>query len=565
MGRMEDAFTRGTGARLDARGAVLARKFVSRRTAATGGVRPNRVRRPNLDPTDAIFAVRQVIHYAGFTCRAVWRRKILVIVSFLLTFSMIAAATRLAPRTYHIEVTLLTQHSIIIASLTNPARVIPYDVYAPTRAAAEMVLRRDNIIALIRQTDLMNEWDRTRPPLLRLYDGWNARIRGHAPSADEKLDNLVDQIERRMSVSTDPGSDGLVTISLDWPDPGSGYQLVERARQSFLQARSVSETQAITEALKLLEGYATTLRADLQTTLDELARTRSLALSQQATMPRLARRSGPIARVLDIADSAGGATADQDDQLVDPGTLADPRLGRLKNAATTKRSELARLESEQKRKLDQLQAQLSVASTIYTPNHPTVQSLQQSVAALRHDSPQIVLLRHDLDELEGQADEQAALAAERLIRATIRQHVARPRKPASAPPNVAPTTPAPTDMPNLPGGARPDAVVEFATARLRTQLNQLHGVLERTDTARIELEIAKGAFKHRYSVVSPAEQPSNPTFPNTSRILIAGFVASLIFALAAAVAADISGRRILEAWQLPRQLGLRVLGAARVS
>jgi hypothetical protein len=559
MGRKEDAFTRGTEARVATRGASFARRFA----AAKWDVRPNRLRRPNLDPTDAIFAVRQVIHYAGFACRSVWRRKIVVLVSFFLTFSMIAGATRLAPRTYHIEVKMLTQHSIIIASLTNPARVIPYDVYAPTRAAAEMVLRRDNITSLIRQTDLLSEWDRTRSPILRLSDRWMALVRGHEPTADEKLDDLVEQIERRMFVETDPGSDGLVTISLEWPDPHSGYLLVERAQQSFLQARQVAETQAITEALKLLEGYATTLRSDLQSTLDELARTRGLALSEQAMMLRPERLARPIAGVLDVAGPAGLTTA-EDDPLVDPGTLVDPRLGRLKNAAATKRSELVRLESDQKRKLDELQAQLAVAQTIYTPNHPSIQSLQQNVAALRHDSPQIVLLRHDLDELETKADEQAALAAERLIRATIRQHVAAPRKPAAAPRDGPPTTPARTDTPNLPGRARPDAVVEFATARLRTQLSQLHGVLERTDAARIELEIAKGAFKHRYSVVSPAEEPSTPTFPNTPRILFAGLVASAIFALAAAVAADISGKRILEAWQLQRQLGLRVLGAARV-
>jgi hypothetical protein len=487
---------------------------------------------------------------------------------FLLAFSMTWAATKLAPRTYDIEVKLLTQTSIIIASLTNPSRVIPYDVYAPTRAAAEMVLRRDNVISLIRQTDLINQWDRTRPPILRLYDRVNTRIRGREPTLDEKLDDLVHQIERRMIVSAEPGSDGLVTISLSWPDPDSGYLLVERAQQAFLQARQVAETQAIAESLKVLERYAASIRSDLQLTLDELVRTHARVLSLQQLVPP--RPSAQVARALAIPAQLGAAETEEE-LIVDPGTLADPRLGRLKTAAATKRNELARLESEQKRRLAELQAQLTVARTIYTPNHPTVQSLQQHVSAFHHDSPQVVLLRNELDELETQADEQASMAAERLIRSAIRQHRETPRQPARTPrpaPNTPPvqpnTPPVPTDGADDAGKPRPEAVAQFALTRVRTQLTQLHGVLERTETARIEMEIAKAAFKHRYSVISPAEKPGDPTFPNSSRVLFAGLIVSAIFALAAAIAADISGKRILEAWQLQRQLGLRVLGAARL-
>ena len=561
MDRIEDASRRVTGARAETRSSSFGRKSLSRRRAPTRIVVPD-PGQADLDPTDAIFGVRQLIHYSSFAGRSIWRRKVLVVTSFLLTLSIIGAATRLAPRTYNIEVTLLTQTSIIIASLTNPSRVIPYDVYAPTRAAAEMVLRRDNVISLIRQTDLLNAWDRTRPPLLRLYDRWNAKIRGREPTLDEKLDYLVEQIERKMIVSTQPGSDGLVTISLAWADPHTGYLLVERAQQAFLQARQVAETQAIAEALKVLERYGASLRTDLQVTLDELVRTHARVLSLQETTPR-PRPSAPAMPGFDTQIPITTEAADEE-MLVDPGTLADPRLGRLKNAAATKRAELARLESDQKRKLEQLQAQMSVAQTIYTPNHPTVQSLQQNVSAFHHDSPQIVLLRNELDQLETQADEQAALAAERLVRAAIKQHRAAPRRPAAIPPVALVTPPVQADTPAVAGKPRPEAVAQFAMTRVRTQLSQLHGILERTETARIELEIAKAAFKHRYSVVSPAEEPNHPTFPNSSRVLFAGLIASVIFALAAAVAADISGKRILEAWQLQRQLGLRVLGAARI-
>ena len=100
-----------------------------------------------------------------------------------------------------------------MTALSNPGRAVPWDADAPTRAAAETVLRRDNLISLITQTDLINEWDRRRSAIVRLKDWVMARVTRHELTADDKLDALVWRLENYMIVNAGPVGDGTVTIA----------------------------------------------------------------------------------------------------------------------------------------------------------------------------------------------------------------------------------------------------------------------------------------------------------------------------------------------------------------
>ena len=63
------------------------------------------------------------------------------------------------PRTYHVDAQLLAQRNTLMPALGNPGRTVPLEADVPTRAAAEAVLRRDNLLSLMKQTDLMNRWE----------------------------------------------------------------------------------------------------------------------------------------------------------------------------------------------------------------------------------------------------------------------------------------------------------------------------------------------------------------------------------------------------------------------
>ena len=554
---------------------AAARQAIDARTHAAGAASDPTLGQ-DIDPTDRMLSAAQLAHYAGFAARAVWRHRGLVSIAFVLSFVFIVAATSLVPRTYEVEVKLLAQRNALMASLSNPGRVVPYDAEAPTRAAAETILRRDNVIALIRQTNLLNEWDRTRAPILKFADGVMEKIRRRPLTLDDKLDNLVAQIERRMDVAASPSGDGLVKIYLSWPDPHSAYLLVTRAQQAFIDARQVAETQAIGEAIRVLEGYANNLSKEIQVTLGELSDTETRVIAAMPTDSTLTPRRASSGRIPSaLPDTTEESLPAYDGPLVDPATLADPRLTRLKATLGVKRWELSRLEEEQKRKLNDLDAQLRAAQLIYTPNHPTVVALQQSRAAYQYKSPQILALRNELEELEDLSDTQAAQDAERLIQLELSRRAAMPaaaRRPRPAPltpvaaPAPAPETPATPDLADL-AAPRRDSVIGFATLRLRTELNQLRQILERTDSARIEAAVSQAASKNRYTIIQPAEEPGerDQSFPDTRRILITGLMVSVLFAIVAAIVADILSNRILEPWQVQRQLGLPILGTVKLS
>ncbi len=185
---------------------------------------------------------------------------------------------------------MLAQRNSVMTSLSNPGRPIPWDADAPTRAAAETVLRRDNLIDLIEKTDLIRNWERKREPILRLKDWIMATVTGYQPTEEDKRDAMIGLLEASMFVTAGPVGDGTVTIDLDWRDPEMGFRLVEEAQQSFLDARAKAEKTAIDESIRILEDHAQELSANITSTLAELERTQSRRPSG-STSRRVTRES----------------------------------------------------------------------------------------------------------------------------------------------------------------------------------------------------------------------------------------------------------------------------------
>jgi hypothetical protein len=531
--------------------------------SAPGQDEPNQ-EGPSTVDSEKLIDFRQIADYAWFLIGALRRHKILAAGTFMLVLAMTAAAVVLLPRTYHVQAKLLAQRNAVMAALSNPGRTIPWDADAPTRAAAETVLRRDNLVTLIKRTNLMEEWPRTRVPILKAKDAVMRLIR-RPPTEDEKLDRLIGLLEARMWVVAGPVGDGTVTIDLDWPNAEMGYRLVESAQELFLDARQAAEAAAIGESIGILERYATTLHQDINGTLAELQRSqpqrrpaqaapRTVATRQRAPlMPSIAATLPPVPAAA-LGSAALGAGLD------------DPQIPRLKAAVAQKRQEIATLEEARQRQLSELQGKLAQLTTVYTATHPSVVSAQQSLAALSHEPPQVVALKAAAEKLETEYLERVAAAQEilqedqRSAEAAKQAAVVSAAEPAATPREAQTPPPAPAPEPPSANGDK-----DYANVRLRLQLNQLESVLERTDGARIELAVSQAAFKYRYTVIRPAQIPKEPVSPNLQLVFMAGLVGSLLLAVAAAVGKDLMSGRIVEQWQIERQLGLRVLGNLRMA
>ncbi len=99
--------------------------------------------------------------------------------------------------------------------------------------------------------------------------------------------------------------------------------------------------------------------------------------------------------------------------------VPDPEVSRLRSELSAKRQELARLQEARQRELSELQAKMSAMLTVYTPTHPSVLSLQQSLTAAQHESPQIAALKSSIEDREAEFDRISDADAERMVKTEL--------------------------------------------------------------------------------------------------------------------------------------------------
>jgi uncharacterized protein involved in exopolysaccharide biosynthesis len=512
--------------------------------------------------SEKLLDLRPVADYLLFLAGALSRHKLLAAGTFVVALALTVVTAMVLPRTYHTESKLLAQRNEVMTALSNPGRAVPWEADAPTRAAAETILRRDNLVSLVKKTDLLNEWQRTRIPVLRLKDWLMALVR-RPPTPEERLDGLVGLLETRMIVTAGPVGDGTVTIEIDWPNAEMAYKLVQAAQDAFIEARQVAERAAIRESIGILENYSTTLHQNINATLTELARTQAQGRSSAGgtrVAPRQTRTQPEPSGLPPVTDGLPDVPAAAQGVPALGAELNDPEISRLKETLASKRQEIATLEAERQRQLSELQAQLARLTTVYTSAHPAVLAVQQNIAALSRDSPQLAALKAQVDSLDTEHERRVATAAEQQQIEQLKTEFANHARNARAVPPARVAAAPSAAAPSAPQAGSSDPS-DFASIRLRLELNQLESVLERTDGARIELAVSDAAFKYRYNVIRPAQVPREPKKPNLRLIVIAGFFGSILLALAGVMGKDLLSGRIFAPWQVERGLGLPVLGS----
>lgn len=430
------------------------------------------------------------------------RRRRLVFLG-VFSISIAAAFTYYALRTriYRAETKILAQRHQAFAPVLRTA--VPDDV--PTRSAAEFILRRDNLIALLRQTNLLS--DAPPKPDPSRWDRLLAMLGiSHVADDEDPRNLLVLRLDRSLSVVT---GDGTVTITLDWPDPQQAYQLVEAALQNFLEARQMQEIKPIDDAIALLKGRLGPLRAKLDDAVDAAQREAG-ATQEHVTVP--------------LAPTP---------QATAPRGSSSETVGRLEAAIEARQRSILDIEDFRRKRLLELQSQLEERRTVYSDAHPLVVNLRTEIAGMGGKSPQVEALRAEEAKLRTELDARLAETGRSREAPAGRRTVRASR-------------------PTLPASVDQDERVREARAQLQQMLNRIN-------TAQLDLDNARAAFKYRYSVIWPAEVPRQPFSPNPWKVFGAGFVGAILLAFAAAAAPDLVRGRIVERWQVERQLDLPVL------
>jgi uncharacterized protein involved in exopolysaccharide biosynthesis len=484
------------------------------------------------DSTGAdLFDREQLRNYVVFVGGSVRRRKGLVVAVMLSILALAILALLALPRTYHVEAKLLAQRSQVLA-----VRGDGPDAVAPTRGAAETVQRRDNLVAIIQATDLVQHYHDHRALAQRMVDAVAGLFHGEE-SEQDRIDAMVELLEKRLVAWT---SEGTVSIAIDWPDAKMGCRVVEMAQQNFLETRYAQEITALAESISILQGHAANLTADINDAVAGVARLRADSAPQNP--------GEPVMR-------AGTGRAAAAPRPAAPG-LADERseLAQLKLSIDAKQRAIDDLDTVRRRRLAEVQTRLIELRATYTENHPVIVDLQQTIAALSPPSQQVKALNQEVASLRSDYDRKSAGAtsAPGLV------------GPAAAPaPGVLATPPQlPSEILRLDQQLREDRdpTTVYARGQLRDAMDKYSALRAQVQTAQIDLETAQAAFKYRYSVLTPPQLPRKPAKPNALLVLLAAFIAGLFGAVVIAVMADVRAGRLVERWQIEQLLDRPILG-----
>lgn len=486
---------------------------------------------------------RALFNWIRFGAQSVRRHLVLALAVAAAVVAVAVLALAVLPKKYQVECKLLAQKNQVLAVAGDA------QTEAPTRAAADVILRRENLVNLVRETNLVEEWPRRRAPVQRLRD-WVFALFGSRPTNDERVDALVGYLGQQFKVWTEEG--GTVTMQLQWPDPQMAYRLVDAAQRNFLEARHVQEITTIAESASILEGHASDLRRDVDAALHDIEALRDRRRGDRDAAAASATPSAVMATP--VLTPPPTATAD-------PGTAR--HLTELQVLIDAKQKALEQLEASRQQRVQQLQSKLEEQRAVYTDEHPAVADAKQALAAASQQSPQARQLKTELQRL------QADYAT--LRSSTEAELGKKDAKDAKEPGTrrllpFATTSKLPSDALRIEQEMSDDRdpEMELARSKLRFAVENYESLQDRLQKTRIDLDTAEAAFKYRYTVVTPPEVPHGPISPKSGMILAASVIVGLLIGLLSAFIKDLRKGVLYERWQVEQSLALPVLTDIRL-
>jgi hypothetical protein len=482
--------------------------------------------------------VEQIREIAGFVLRAPRRRPKLVVAVFVVIATLGVLVGMAIPKTYNSQVKLLAQRTAL-HQLTGQNNNVEDN---PTKNVADMIMRRDNLVALAKEANLVQRSSDGKSKILMFKNRLMDKLFG-APSEADMLTVMVNTLAAKLEVTVTEDSE--VVISVNWSDPKLAYDLVTLVQKNFLEARYDSDVAVINDSIQVLQEHAKSELARVDKELDDYAKI-------VATRAKTSARAAPVAvpaaggRTFVLRPAAGAASAEP---------VVDPELAK---ELEEKRTQMRSLEEGRQRTLDNLNQQLSQAQLTLTPMHPTVIGLQQQIAQLQEPSPELAQLRAEVRALMAQIAGAPSVAAAGAAQAPIVRILPPPRT-LLIPESAVDAGTAIDPLLVAPANTDRDGPLQLAQSELELAIRSYEDALMRLDASKVELDITGAAYKHRYTVVTPAELSRAPKKSLGRIVEIASVLGGLLVALLLATGLDMMGGVIFEPWQV-RRLKLDVLG-----
>jgi uncharacterized protein involved in exopolysaccharide biosynthesis len=473
--------------------------------------------------------IEKLKELTGFVLRAGRRRRKLAIATFLTVAALGVTTAVTMPKTYSAQVKIFAQRPSALRALSSSNQEMN-QADDPTKNVGNMIMRHDNLVALVTQANLANRFDEMRAPALRLKDRATTWLYG-PPSDEDKLRVLVANLEKKLDIFAD---DTTLVITVDWPSPQMAFDLVTLVQKNFLEARYDSDLAVITDSIGVLQDHAKSGLAKVDTALEEYTKAVAIAI---ANVPPVGTPQWRGYTYVPRPSGAASASA----PAVDPSVALALEEARLKIRA---------LEHERQGLIDSLRQQLVQAQLTLTPMHPTVIALQQKIEAMSQPSAELLRLKDEERGLVAQVPAPSPSASQSPAPQIIGPPMAGEANASPSPPPMSPPARAGLE----------DGATRLARSKLEAAIQGYEASMARIDAANVELDITRTAYKYRYTILTPAELPTKTKKPIAQLVGVGAIVGAAVLAFLLAAIADVLGGLVLESWQVRRRLKLEVLG-----
>jgi uncharacterized protein involved in exopolysaccharide biosynthesis len=440
--------------------------------------------------------------------RAPLRRPKLALVIFASVMLLATIAAVSASPTYQAQAAIVVQKNAMLPTFGDAAKNVPSNEIDPAVGVFETVKGRQSLISLAQQTHLVEK----------------TKIPSNAPlSTDEdRLQAVVKVLERKLTVTSDGAT---VNFVADWSDPQTAYDLVSAAVHNFLDGRTAAEVAIVSDAIDLLEEHAKSEREGIDVAMDEFLR-----LKETWKAPAASR--APVA----------GSNQPRTGETVGPAQQAE-----IAKRLDEKKQQIKEMQEDRRRQLSELNAQMAGVLGTLTPSHPTAIALRRKLDAFSAEPANLTALKNEersllneLASIEGPKDGARASAAALGVLSTR----------GSGASSVA----SKQDLEIV------DPASAMALSKLQSRIRKYEDFMDQISAAKLQLDLARNAFKYRYSVFKPAELPTSPKYPVRLLIMVGGTFLAAFLAAIVGVLLDLASGHFVEPWQVKRKLNLPLLG-----
>jgi len=455
--------------------------------------------------------------YLTFAKNAIRAHRVLIGIIVVVGVVLTGLVVKYIPRTYSCTTVLMTVENQVLDGASGGR---------PLVGAEGLMMRRENLEELIKETDLVHKYYPRRPPLLRAKDRAMQSLFG--PLSDKVVTAiLVGTLESRLMVAA---KNDTLEIRVDWNDPATTAELARAAQDGFLKIRHRAEISAFQEKMGILDTHAAKMREEI----DALAEQMKAALEAKAA--DLTKSNKPASGATKSAAAATPVFAPRPRAAV-----TDEQLPELREKLAAQKAKLLAMENDRSQRISAERSKLDELKLHLTPNHPQVITQQERLQAAQDVSSDLALLRSEVADMEVQIRQRDAMAKTGPLGPT-RSLGGGASAAAGASAEMLPADIIrlleSTDVDPALSAQMSGAVVRYASLR-----DEVRG-------AKLALDTAQAAFNHRYQVVIPVEEPTKPLKPALPVVAIAGLALSLLIAFALPVLLELKRGVLVERWQL---------------